>query len=132
MVLLFGLMLVVSVAAKASQHVVRVEAAEQRKSYSLQTLKRTISDCDTAFLRLGNGRMAGYAEFQQIKEDVRYLSPCDTPDAVSLDLEMACLLGDLCATLSSTGELPSARRDVQEALTRCRTLVRLRKQERQK
>jgi len=129
--LLFGLLVVVSVAGKASEHVGRITIAEQHKSDSLQTLKSAVTDCDAAFLRLDNGKSTEYSEFQRIKEDVRYLSPCDSPNAISLDLEIAWMLGDLSATLSASNQAPTQRPNLQTTLTRCRTLVQLRKQERQ-
>lgn len=128
--LLFLVLTVVSLAGQASKHAGRVAASERHRSDTLQTVKSAVGDCEAAFLRLPGGRPAEYYEFQHIKDDVRYLSPCDAPRAISLDLEIAELLGDLCATLSAANRFPPGPSELQDALTRCRTLVRLRKQER--
>jgi hypothetical protein len=130
LVLFFGLLVILSVAERASDHAAQVDINEARRSDSLQTLKSALTDCDSAFLRSASFGIE-YSQFQRIKEDVRYLSPCGAQSAVSLDLELACLLSELCGAIAASSQFSASRETVQDALTRCSTLVRLRKQERQ-
>jgi hypothetical protein len=137
----FVFLVFLTIAGRASEYAESVATVEQRRTDSLQTVKGAISECDAAFSRLGGEWASEYSIFQRIKDDVRYLSPCDAVNAVSLDLEISWALGELSAAISAPAQLGGAgQRDlpvvmdhqsVRGILTRCQALVRLRKQERQ-
>jgi len=136
----FGLLVLVSMAGQASKHAGEVASEEQRKRNSLEDVKNAAIDCESSFLQLGDGWSGEYSYFERIKDDIRFLSPCDAATAVSLDLEIAWALSNLSSILSSNGQTPrpdetlpvlADHQMVQQALTKCQTLVRLRKRQRQ-
>jgi len=137
----FAFLIALTIAGRASEYAEKVATVEQRRTDSLQTVKGAISECDAAFSRLGGEWASEYSIFRRIKDDVRYLSPCDAVNAVSLDLEISWALGELSSTISAPAQLGGAgqhdlpavinHQGVREILTRCQALVRLRRQERQ-
>jgi hypothetical protein len=136
----FAFLIALTIAGRASEYAEKVATVEQRRRDSLQGVKAAMADCEGAFLRLGDTWTSEYSAFQRIKDDVRYLSPCDAVNAVSLDLEIAWALGELSTAISVPSQVGAAgqdlpalidRRNVREIMTRCQALVRLRKQERQ-
>lgn len=125
--LLFCCFLVIySVTFLASKNAERVSNLEQKLSESLETLKRAAADCDEAFVRFGDAASLEYVKFRSIKEQIRFLSPSNNPNAVSLDVEMSLLLVDLTAKLSE----PTGKQLITNELDRCGNLLGLRKQER--
>jgi hypothetical protein len=129
--LLFGLLVVIGLAGFASQQAGLVAVAEQRVSGGLDELRRAVKECESAVTRAGTGLTDEPLLLSRISEDVRYLSPCDQPEAVALDSEAASLLRQVSATLTA-GDVAGDRNHVaQGALARCHTLLQTRKQQRQ-
>jgi hypothetical protein len=128
LVLLFGLLTILSLAGQASAHAGVVAVAEGRMRGSLEAARKASSDCQAGLARSGFWK-DGYTRFQDLHNDLRYLSPCNTETAVSLDLEIASLLSGLGASLAS-GHAAAENGHLWDTLTRCETLIHLRKQER--
>jgi hypothetical protein len=127
----FALLVMVWVGNRASDHASRVASGEKSLRSSLDSVKTAVETCDSAFARLGPRWTSEYNELQRVKEDVRYLSPCDNPEAVALDLEISAVLRGISANLATANPSGANGREVHEPLTRCQSLIRLRKQQRQ-
>jgi len=127
---LFCLVLLVTLAGRASEHVGNVAIDQKQISGSLDRVRSAIRKCDSTFTLVSAATSRDYLEFQRIKEQARFLSPSESPEAVSLDLEIARLIDAVSASLTMNG-YPDGGQEMTEALARCQTLLHLRKQKRQ-
>ena len=127
---LFGLLVILSVAERATEHAASVEDVEQVLASSLDRLKTAFAECDATFGRLGGLCRNEYDEFLKIKDDVRYLSPSDAKIALETERQMAAVVSDISASLPVSGRFLTANENIHEKLAMCRALMRQRKQER--
>jgi hypothetical protein len=128
--LLFGVLVMVNLAGFASQQTERLGADEMELRAGLDALRAAVRNCEQRLIGIGSGFALERASFESICETIRYLSPCDEPEARALNREITDLLGQFSAFLATGVPPQPGTTSTLDILARCQALLQLRKQQR--